>query len=85
MDKNLPSATTVGVINGKIVFVGAKEPIERIGKGTRVLNLKGLTMTPGWIEGHGHFMGMGYNKLQLDLREATSYKELVEMVRIEVS
>lgn len=38
-------------------------------------------MTPGFIEGHGHLMGVGYNELNLDLMDVTSYDELVERVK----
>lgn len=69
MNEDQPQASSVGIIDGKIVYVGDEDgTTQRITDHTRVLNLNGLTMTPGWIEGHGHFMGMGYHKLQLDLR-----------------
>ena len=37
-------------------------------------------MVPGLIEGHGHFMGLGYAKMRLDLSAVSSYDELVDMV-----
>ena len=51
---------------------------------TQVINLKGKTMTPGLIEGHGHFMGLGYNELNLDLMNTTSYQQIVDAVAEEV-
>ncbi len=38
-------------------------------------------MTPGFIEGHGHLMGIGYNELNLDLMNARSYDEIIEQVQ----
>ena len=32
---------------------------------------------PGFIEGHGHFMGIGENKMNLDLMRTTSWDEIV--------
>jgi hypothetical protein len=85
MNEDQPQASSVGIIDGKIVYVGDESGItKRIAGHTRLLDLNGLTMTPGWIEGHGHFMGMGYNKLQLDLMYANSYQELVDMVEAAV-
>ncbi len=85
LNEDQPQASSVGIIDGKIVYVGDEDGIvKRIGEHTRLLNLNGLTMTPGWIEGHGHFMGMGYNKLQLDLMYANSYQEIVDMVETAV-
>lgn len=47
---------------------------------TKLLDLEGKTMTPGLIEGHGHFMGLGYNELNLDLINTTSYQEIIDAV-----
>lgn len=87
LNEDQAKASVVGIIDGKIVYVGddSVEVTKRVAEHTRILDLKGLTMTPGWIEGHGHFMGMGYNKLELDLRAATSYQELVNMVQSAVN
>jgi predicted amidohydrolase YtcJ len=81
VNEGQPQASSVGIIDGKIAYVGDVSLVSnRIADHTQVINLDGLTMTPGWIEGHGHFMDMGYNKLQLDLMYANSYQEVVDMV-----
>lgn len=77
-----PTVEAVVVKGGKIEFAGTeKEAREWIGDSTRVIDLKGKTMTPGFIEGHGHFFGVGYFELDLDLTKAKSYDEIVAMVR----
>jgi predicted amidohydrolase YtcJ len=81
MDEKMPKAKVVGVIDGKIAFVGdVLSSKYRVDEYTKVLDLQGKTMTPGWIEGHGHFMGMGYNKLQLDLMNTNNYQQVVDLV-----
>ncbi|MCG8319466.1 MAG: amidohydrolase [Cytophagales bacterium] len=76
-----PKAGAVAVTGGVIVDVGANETIDRwIGKDTEVIDLQGKTMTPGLIEGHGHFLGMGQAKLNLELLDVTSYEQLAERV-----
>ena len=35
---------------------------------------------PGFIEGHGHFTGLGEFRLGLDLREARTWDEIVAQV-----
>ena len=71
----------VAVRGDKILAVGAMDEITSYkGDSTKMIDLKGKTMTPGFIEGHGHFMGLGYNKLQLDLLDVTSYDELIHRV-----
>lgn len=82
MDEGLPVAKAVAVTGEKIVFVGEEEDARTfISDGTRVIDLKGNVMTPGFIEGHGHIMEIGYNEMELDLRAVKSYEELVEKVR----
>jgi hypothetical protein len=71
----------VAVKNGMITAVGDNSSIEKLkGKATKVVDLEGKTMTPGFIESHGHLMGIGYNKLELDLMYVKTYDELVEKV-----
>jgi hypothetical protein len=64
-----------------ILFAGNLEEAEKYkNEQTQVIDLEGKTMTPGLIEGHGHFMGLGYNELELDLINTTSYQEIVDAV-----
>lgn len=64
-----------------ILFTGSLEEAETYkGEKTQVLDLKGKTMTPGLIEGHGHFMGMGFSALELDLTNTKSYQEIIDAV-----
>ncbi|MBX2962671.1 MAG: amidohydrolase [Cyclobacteriaceae bacterium] len=72
----------VAVTGDKIVFTGTEEEVRQyIGTSTQVIELEGKTMVPGFIEGHGHFMGVGYNELNLDLMYVKSYDELIEKVK----
>lgn len=64
-----------------ILFAGSLAEAEQYkDEQTKVLDLEGKTMTPGLVEGHGHFMGLGYNELNLDLINTTSYQEIVDAV-----
>ena len=81
MDDFNPLAEAVAIRDGKIIAVGSQYAMELfIGNQTKVLDLNGKTMVPGLIEGHGHFMGLGYAKMRLDLSTVNSYDELVDMV-----
>lgn len=60
MDKSNPTAGAVALRNGRIVFVGTDRGVRsRIGKGTKVLDLKGKTVMPGLVDGHSHPLGGG--------------------------
>jgi len=76
------TAEAIAIVGNKIAFVGsAAESKSWEGEGTKVINLEGKTLTPGFIEGHGHFMGLGYNELNVDLLNVKSYEELLEVVK----
>lgn len=82
-DAESPMAQALAIKDSLILFVGSEEEVEAyIGAHTQIIDLSGKIMTPGWIEGHGHFMGLGYNLLNLDLSAAKNYDEIVEKVRL---
>ncbi len=81
VDEANPKVEAVAVKDGLILSLGTTEEIkEFIGENTEVIDLEGKTMTPGLIESHAHLMGIGYNKLELDLMYVKTYEELVEKV-----
>lgn len=82
VDENNPSVEAVAVRGDRIVFAGDMSDAEKFkGEATEMLDLEGRTMTPGWIEGHGHFFGMGQSKLNLDLSQVKNYDEMIAMVK----
>ncbi len=71
----------VAISANKIIAAGDKLVIdELVNEQTQIIDLKGKAMTPGFIEGHGHFMGLGFQEMQLNLMKVESYDELVAMV-----
>ncbi len=80
---NAQAVVEAVVVNADtIVFSGAeKEAREWVGENTKIIDLKGNTMIPGFIEGHAHFMGIGYSEINLDLMNVKSYDELVAKVK----
>ena len=81
VDDNVPEAEGI-VINGdRIELVGSNEEVEAyIGPDTEVIDLDGALAIPGLIEGHGHFMGIGSNVLNLDLLDAPPWQGVADMV-----
>lgn len=64
-----------------ILAVGSSSEIEAYeGSNTRVVDLEGTLATPGFIEGHGHFMGMGEAQMQLELLGTPSWERIVAKV-----
>src|ERR1041385_3545999 len=59
MNSAQPKVESVVVSGTKIVFAGSRdEAMEYKGDNTKIIDLEGKTMTPGFIEGHGHIMGL---------------------------
>jgi hypothetical protein len=81
VDESRPEANALAVRGGRIVAVGSNEEVETyIGPETEVLDLEGRLAMPGFIEGHGHFMGLGNAKMILDLTKVKDWNEIVTMV-----
>ncbi|MCP1373484.1 amidohydrolase [Dyella lutea] len=86
LDPLQPSAQALAVRDGRIAAVGSDAAIARyIGPHTRVLDLHGAFVTPGFIEGHGHLLGTGTVLTELDLGKAPDWDGIVAMVKAAVA
>src|SRR5271163_4475140 len=76
-------AQAVAIANGKIVAVGSSGQIQKqAGPSTRVVDLHGLTATPGLIDTHGHFAASGVDELfSVVLNDVSRVSEAVEKIR----
>lgn len=79
MDTAQKQVDVVVVKEGKILFAG--DSAEAVKYQGDTLDLAGKTMFPGFHEGHGHIIKTGYNVLNVDLRSAKSYEEVIERVK----
>lgn len=81
MEPARPVAAALAVSGDRIVAVGSDAEIDRLrGEGTRVIDLAGKTASPGFVDGHAHFTGIGDARIALDLRGAASWDEVVARV-----
>lgn len=81
VDPARPQAEAVAIVGDKIAAVGTTREIEAyIGPRTRVIDLGGKLVIPGFIEGHGHFTGLGRSQMILDLTRARSWDEIIALV-----
>ena len=82
MDKQTPRAHGLAVRGDRILAVGDSAGLVRyITPQTKVIDLKGRLVIPGFIESHAHFMSLGYSKMRLDLGQSKTWQELVDMVK----
>lgn len=81
MDADQPEASALAAAGDTILAVGSSSDIDAyVGSGTEVVDLDGRLAIPGFIEGHGHFMGMGEAQMELDLLGTDSWEQIVAMV-----
>ena len=81
MDSAVPQAEALAVRGDKVIDVGtAKKIYKYVGEKTEVVDLGGKLATPGFIDSHLHFTGIGQAKLSLDLTKARSWDDIVAMV-----
>ena len=81
LDTAQPEVQALAARNGAIVALGSNADVEKfVGSTTQVIDLNGQLAVPGFIEGHGHFPGIGENKMNLDLMGTKSWDEIVQMV-----
>jgi predicted amidohydrolase YtcJ len=81
MSAAMPVVQALAVRGEKISATGSDADAAKwIGPRTHVIDLHGMTAIPGFIEGHGHFTGLGQFRMGLDLREARTWDEIVAQV-----
>jgi predicted amidohydrolase YtcJ len=81
VDSATPEAEAVAIAGDRILAVGTNAEIRRyIGASTRVMDVGGRLVLPGFIEGHGHLLGLGDTKRRLDLTTARTWDEIVARV-----
>ena len=76
VNDKLPYAESVIIENGKIIFVGSNNEAQSlIDDETKVIDLEGKLMLPGFDDAHLHFISGGFYLLGIDLRPAKSLDE----------
>lgn len=72
----------IAVADGKIAFAGARdEAMKREGEATKLIDLKGRTLLPGFIDTHGHMIYFGKNLIDGDLFGTPDIADLVARMK----
>jgi hypothetical protein len=81
VDPDRPRAQAVAVRGSRILAVGSNEDMAPlVGPDTRVRDLAGRTVVPGFDDSHAHLLGIGFARLDVDLMGTASYQEVVDAV-----
>lgn len=77
VDDSLHQFSVLAVKGDEIVYVGDNIDELKGGK-LQVRDLDGQTMLPGLIDAHGHIMGLGYKRLDVDITGLKTKKETID-------
>ena len=81
VDQTNERVSAVAIQDGKIIAAGSDQEMNAFrSEQTTLFDLEGKFMMPGFIEGHGHFLGFGNSLLKLNFLDSKSWDEIVEMV-----
>ena len=82
VEKAKLEAEAVAVLDGRILSVGSSADVRKcVGPKTKVIDLQGKRMLPGFIDNHTHFMSGGFQLQSVDLRYAKSEAEFANLIR----
>ncbi|MBN8679907.1 MAG: amidohydrolase [Chitinophagales bacterium] len=80
-DSAQTKVTAVAIAGERILALGTDEAMKKLaGPQTQVLDLQGAFAMPGFIEGHGHFNGLGQSLQNLNLIQTKSWAEITGLV-----
>jgi len=82
VDENNPRVEAIASLQDKIVYVGSNAGVEQyIGPATRVVDLAGKLVTPGFNDNHVHFESTGRLLYGLNLLDVSDESGFIERIR----
>lgn len=76
-----PEVQAMAINGDTITALGTAQDISRyVGTNTKVIDLRGALATPGIMEAHAHFTGVGDAARNLKLAQANTWADIVRMV-----
>jgi predicted amidohydrolase YtcJ len=80
-----PTAEAIAVSGDRIIYVGNNAGAQRlVTKNTRVIDLKGRAIFPGFTDAHHHLIGVGFREMTLNLEGTTSLPDFLAKVKARV-
>jgi predicted amidohydrolase YtcJ len=86
MNPSQPIAQAVAISAGHVVVVGSDTEIKQwIGKTTKIVDLHGKTLVPGFTDTHVHMADFGFSLNRISFRGVTSIKDMQKLLQEKVS
>lgn len=80
VDEEFSIAGALAVRDGRILEAGTPEAILGKYRSSKVIDLEGAFVYPGWIDSHCHFFGYGMNLNAADLTGTSSVDEIIALL-----
>src|SRR5438105_15876639 len=82
VNKKQPEAEALAVLKDRIVFVGSTKAARKlVGDNTRLLDLDGKRVVPGFHDSHVHLLSSGLQLSRVGLKDADDEKEFGKRLR----
>lgn len=80
VDENFSTAEAFAVKDGKFLAVGTTDDIRSTYTADQIIDADKRAITPGLIDAHCHFYGLGLNQQEVDLVGTKSFDEVLQRV-----
>ena len=81
VDDSFSEAQAFAVQDGKFIAVGTTDEIRDVYTSDQLIDADGRAITPGLIDAHCHFYGLGLNQQLVNLVGTKSFDEVLERVK----
>uniref|UniRef100_UPI004049FA7B amidohydrolase n=1 Tax=Gelidibacter sp. TaxID=2018083 RepID=UPI004049FA7B len=80
VNESFDKAEAFAIKDGKFVEIGTNANIQEKYSSENIIDAKGQTVLPGFIDAHCHFLGLGFNQQSVNLVDTKSFDEVVQRV-----
>ena len=82
VDNARPIVNALAVRDGRVMFIGSDAEAKALVRpSTRVVDLHGAAVYPGFTDAHAHLLGLGATLRRVNLAGSTSYDEVISRVQ----
>ena len=81
VDKGQAKVEALAYQNDRIVAIGKLQTILEKFPNAKQNNLRGATVVPGFIDAHGHLLGLGQSLIIADLMGTTSKQDIIQILK----
>jgi predicted amidohydrolase YtcJ len=86
VNEKQPRAEAIAVSRDRIVFVGSNADAQKLRSDkTRIIDLAGKTVTPGFTDSHCHIFGIGEREMTLNLEGTNTLEDFLQKMKERVA